>query len=321
MITLLRFLGNCILAAVLVLLTTALLAAAAGVVLSQTWENRGLDYGVVEGLWAWVDSQPIYYQVWGSDDAPTVVLVHDDNVAGLETWRDSAETLAKWGMRVIAVDLRGYGRSVRDVTPNYSLSGQAELLAIVLNQLHIEQATVVGRGWGCAVALQLAAEQPQFVRELVLVAPTVYDLPLPLWQPVAKVPYLDRAAAWAMSAGGPYWLYSQRQELLATTTVARTYWQHIQEPTHVEGTIAAQVAMARSPRSNQVPALLAGVQAPALVLMGEAQKESELQEARRLSAALPAGRLVTIAKAGRQPQLDQATVVNRHISEAALRQP
>lgn len=318
MITVLRFLGNLLLAMVLSVLIAALVAVAGGVVLSQGWENRGLDYGAEQGEWAWIDEQPIHYQIWGDEEAPTVVLVHDYHVAGFETWRSNAETLAKWGLRVVAVDLKGFGHSVRDGTPVYSLEQQAEVLAKVLNQLYIQEATVVGHGWGSAVALQLAIDQPQFAGRLMLLAPVIYREPEPIWQRLANTPYVGPAAVWAISAGGPYWLYAQKQALYDPGAVDPEYWRRIQGPTHIEGTIDAQLAMARSPHNGELPTLLSRVQVPVLVISGEAESAAAQQEAQRLCRALPDAKQVTITGAGHHVQLEQAMLVNRYISQFCL---
>ena len=321
MVTVLRFLGNVILALLLIALCVALLLAAGGVVTSRVWESKGLDYGVIEGQWLWIDEQPIYTQTWGPEDGPTLVIVHDADVAGMEAWRANAETLGKWGLRVIAVDAKGCGRSVRDTEPVYSLSQQTELLAKALNTLHVQGATVMGHGQGAAVALQLAAEQPQFVGQLILVAPRVYETAHPIWQPVAEVPLLGHAAAWVISSGGPYWLLDQRAACVEAGAVDREHWSRIQAPTHVKGTIAAQIARARSSPENDVPALLSRVQAPTLILMGALQSEAEQQEATQLAAALADAQIETIADAAGQPHLDQPTPLNRHLSSWTLASP
>jgi len=318
MVTALRFIGNVILAVLLIALCVVLLLAAGGVVTSRVWENSGLDYGVIEGRWLWIDGQPIYTQTWGPEDGSVLVIVHDADVAGMEAWRANAETLGKWGLRVIAVDAKGCGRSVRDAEAVYSLAEQTELLAKVLNEMHIQGATVMGHGQGAAVALQLAAEQPQFVGRLALVAPQVYSQAQPIWQPVAEWPFVGHAAAWVCSSGGPYWLWQQRAATLDAATVGREHWTRIQDPTHVEGSIVAQLARARSSRENDVPALLSRVQAPTLIIMGQEQSEAEQQAAQRLATALGDARIETLSDAAGQPHLDQPTVLNRHLSSWAL---
>jgi len=208
---LVRFIANLILAVILVVLITAILIASASLVLSHVWETDGLDAGVDEGQWAWIDEQPFYFRTWGPETGPWAVLLHGHQVEGMATWESNASALARSGVRVLAIDMEGFGRSVRDIEPDYSVRSQAELVAKLLNQFRINGATVVGHGWGCQVALQLTHDQPQFVGRLVLIAPQVYEPHTPLWAPIADVPYLGRAAAWACDSGGPVWFIERER--------------------------------------------------------------------------------------------------------------
>ena len=82
----LRTLGNFILAIILILVVASVLSISCAIVLSQIWEDVGLDQGVEGGEWVWIEEQPIYYQTWGSDGDPSVVLVHGFYVEGSRTW-------------------------------------------------------------------------------------------------------------------------------------------------------------------------------------------------------------------------------------------
>jgi len=129
--TALRFLGNLLLALVLIVLIALVLFGAYGVVSSRVWELFGLDYAVDGGEWLWIDEQPIYYRMSGNEKGDWLVLVHGFQVEGSETWAANAQTLAKWGMHVVEVDLRGYGHSVRDTSPQvYSAMEQAYLSGV-----------------------------------------------------------------------------------------------------------------------------------------------------------------------------------------------
>ena len=110
----LRFLGNLLLALVLILLIALVLFSAYGIIASRVWETFGLDYAVNDGEWLWIDGQPIYYRVSGNEKGGWLVMVHGFQVEGSETWASNAQILSKWGLHVVEVDLRGFGHSVRD---------------------------------------------------------------------------------------------------------------------------------------------------------------------------------------------------------------
>jgi len=321
--TVLRFLGNVILAIILILLIILIFFAAYALVVSRVWENVSLEQDVEGGAWIWIDGQPIYYQTWGAEQGPTVVLVHGFSIEGSQTWTANAQALAKVGLRVIAVDLKGFGHSARDTSATYSLREQANILAQVLNQLKVRQATLVGHGWGSAVALQMASEQPQLVGRLVLIAPLVYRDITPLWQYVVRVPrigpYLKRAAVWATDGGGPIWTLMRRRGFYRPFNVSSAYFREMVKPSHILGTTDALLAMAASPKDSDLPQAISNIQVPALILIGSNDLDVPRADAERLAKQLPDAELVVIPEAGHYVHVEQSAAVNKQIAEFCLR--
>ena len=114
------------------------------------------------------DRHRVSYLHAGADDAPVVLLVHG-LVSDATTWLRAMSELSERGLRVIAPDLLGHGRSDKPAQ-GYSLTNFAESMSGLLTSLGIEDATVVGHSYGGAVAMQLAHAHPDQVRRLVLVA-------------------------------------------------------------------------------------------------------------------------------------------------------
>jgi pimeloyl-ACP methyl ester carboxylesterase len=117
-----------------------------------------------------VNGAEIYYEEAGTG-AP-LLLLH----GLLETGRSHAhlmQTLARQ-YRVIAPDLRGYGRSApgpRTFPPDFYERDTADMAAL-LEHLGIAQAVVMGVADGAEVALLLAIRQPARVRAAVAVSVT-----------------------------------------------------------------------------------------------------------------------------------------------------
>jgi len=316
-LNILRFIGNLLLAIVLIALIAAILLLGGGMVLSRTWETAGLDESAEGGQWLWIEAQPIYYRIWGGENSSTVVLVHGFDVGGSATWLINGPALAKSGLRVVAVDLKGFGHSVRDPQPHYSLDEQALLLGKALNELHISNATVVGCGWGGAVASQLAREQPQFVKQLVLISPSARNSAM-LWKSVADIPYLGRAVVWTWACGPLRWL-EQRLGFYNPKTMPKDYAQQTRQSTHIVGTTDALLAMARSSQKSEV-ASFPRAQVPTVILLGERDFRTALEEGRHLQQAWPGARLVTIPDAGHYVHIEQSAQVNHLLAELCLQE-
>ncbi|KQV77653.1 alpha/beta hydrolase [Nocardioides sp. Root122] len=111
--------------------------------------------------------------VWEADvpdpaTAPTVVLVHGIT-ASHRSWQVLAGLLP--GVRLVAPDLRGRGRSHPETVPGSptGMSAHADDLAAVLDHLDVDRTLVVGHSMGAFVAVVLADRHPERVSRLLLV--------------------------------------------------------------------------------------------------------------------------------------------------------
>jgi len=120
-----------------------------------------------------VDGIDLYYEVHGTGPR-TVILAHGalGSIAFADTYGLKASTLAARGLRVIAYDARGHGRSgfstrARDYD-QHMLAG--ELLGL-LDALDLARVSVCGTSMGATAALVLAQTHPERVERLVLRSP------------------------------------------------------------------------------------------------------------------------------------------------------
>ncbi len=109
----------------------------------------------------------LHVHVWGPPGAPTVLAVHGVTGHGAR-WRHLAHDELP-GVRVLAPDLRGHGRSTAE--PPWTLEQHAADLLDVLEHRGVDRALVLGHSFGGAVALHLAALAPTRVAALVLLDP------------------------------------------------------------------------------------------------------------------------------------------------------
>lgn len=111
--------------------------------------------------------------VWDADvpdpgTAPTALLVHGIT-ASHRSWAVLADLLP--GVRLVAPDLRGRGRSHPEALPGgpTGMSAHADDLAAVLDHLGVDRTLVVGHSMGAFVGVVLADRHPDRVSRLLLV--------------------------------------------------------------------------------------------------------------------------------------------------------
>jgi pimeloyl-ACP methyl ester carboxylesterase len=104
----------------------------------------------------------IYYEVHGS--GPTILLLHG-GLTSVEAWFGQLPTLSQ-RFQVIAVDMRGHGRSTLGSQP-FTYRLLANDVFQLIQSLSIDTAHVVGWSDGGNVGLILASQYPETVKSLV----------------------------------------------------------------------------------------------------------------------------------------------------------
>ena len=112
-----------------------------------------------------IQTNEIRIHAYHLGDGPPLLLLHGMS-ANARTWGRAAEALGT-RHRVIAVDLRGHGHS-DSPAPGYGESDFVADAAGVIRQLGIGAVDVIGHSFGGRIAMQLAGQNPERVRRLVL---------------------------------------------------------------------------------------------------------------------------------------------------------
>ncbi|MEY3020575.1 MAG: hypothetical protein RLZZ272_1559 [Actinomycetota bacterium] len=141
---------------------------------------------------SWDDDGPLAH---GKDDPrPLVVLLHGWPEDG-SAWTAVAPELAAAGLRVVAPDLKGFGRSDAP-RRGYDPATLADETSRLVRLLGARRAVLVGQDWGGAVALATAFRHPGHLEALVLAATPFRELDLgAAWHvPLLNVPLVPELA-------------------------------------------------------------------------------------------------------------------------------
>lgn len=104
-----------------------------------------------------------------ASNGKTVVLLHGMNWYS-EYWGETIRQLTAEGYRVIAPDQIGFGRSSKPIIP-YSLHDHVTNTKMILDELGIDKAAILGHSMGGAIATRFAFSFPAIATHLVLVNP------------------------------------------------------------------------------------------------------------------------------------------------------
>lgn len=101
-----------------------------------------------------------FYLACGAADAPVIVFVHGWPELSI-SWRHQLPAFAALGFRVLAPDLRGYGRScVYDRHDAYALEYTVADMLELLDSVGHEKAFWIGHDWGSPVVWAMASHHP-----------------------------------------------------------------------------------------------------------------------------------------------------------------
>ena len=115
------------------------------------------------------DGTSLYYRDWGA--GPPVVFVSSWALGGA-MWEYQMAPLCDHGLRCIAYDRRGHGRS-DDPGSGYAFDTLADDLATLIAQLDLHEVTLVGHSMGCCeIARYLGRHGASRVARVALISPT-----------------------------------------------------------------------------------------------------------------------------------------------------
>jgi len=251
----------------------------------------------------------------GPADAPVIVLLHGFTGAK-ENWLPLMAVLAR-SHRVIAPDLPGWGESERVTGADYGVLAQADRVARWLRLRGEPPALLVGHSMGGHIAALIAAQHPEQVPRLALVA-------------AAGVPFAENAFARAVLAGDHPFAVDDRASLRRYLSLVFTDPPFLPWPLD-RALIRQRIADAaferevlatlRGPQRFAVQPLLPRIGAPTLLLWCDDDRVIDPSAADRFAAGLPNVRTVRLPGCGHMPMLAAIPATATALREAAAARP
>ena len=216
-------------------------------------------------------------------DGPPLVLLH--GLSGSAAWWKRNLPALSRAFRVTAVDLPGFGSSHPDA--RLILDDLPAQLDVLLGELGIERAHVMGHSMGGLVAGGLAADHPERVNRLVLVDAGFLSLD-PTWRHRLSGPL--RTLPWTSPTILPTLIRDAVRSgpirmARATTQILRNDWRH------------------------KLPSIVA----PTLVIWGQHDRVCNPRIGEHIVASVPDARLVIIRGAGHNPMWEKQPAFDREV--------
>ena len=231
-----------------------------------------------------------------------IVLIHGLGTSSY-TWNKIMPELARTN-RVIAIDLKGFGKSDKPLDGNYSIFDQARLIEDTIRENNLSGVTLIGHSYGGAVALAVALAQMENggdrVERLVLLDSVAYRQPMPFFFQVLRTPVIGEIG---MALIPP--------EVQAEHALTIAYYngrkvpgeavQHYAQPLHTEGGRHALFHTINSLEPDNAEAIAAryrNLKLPALVLWCDHDRIVPIKFGERLAGDLPNAQLRSSGAAG-----------------------
>lgn len=235
------------------------------------------------------DSVNLFYKDWCTG-AP-VVFLHSWALSSA-MWQYQMNFLAEHGFRCIAYDRRGHGRSDQP-WDGYEFDRLADDLATVLDQLELQQVTLVGHSTGTGeIVRYLARHGSGRIARIVLVSST---LPRPVHTPADIAGYDRLRAQWR--ADFPSWVGRMMRSFFGTTSPEGSVSQELIEWTVADSravSVRAMLALSHTITETDHSPDLRRIEVPALLIHGEADTVNLLERCGRSTARLIPGSVLKV---------------------------
>ena len=244
-----------------------------------------------------VASTQLHVRDDGPKDAPAIILLHGFG-SSLHTFEPWAEAL-KADYRVVRLDLPGSGLSPPDPTGDYTDARSIALILVLMDDLGIETATLVGNSIGGRIAWNMAVDHPERVAKLVLISPDGFASPGFAYGEAADVPTVMKAMRFTLpkSAIRPNLAASYGDPGLLTEATVKRYHDLMLAPGGRGALLKRMEQTVLTDPATRLPQ----IKAPVLLLWGRKDRLIPFSNSADYTKLLADSRLVAFKDLGHVP--------------------
>jgi 3-oxoadipate enol-lactonase len=249
----------------------------------------------------------ISYNDVGEKDNPVLIFIHGFPF-NKKMWNDQLEKLSS-KFRCIAFDLPGYGRS--ELAEDISIENYADVLDAFMNLMQIDEAAICGLSMGGYIALRAIEKYPERFSRLILCdTQCITDSEEGRKKRYSNIELIEKAGVGPFAEGFLKNLFTEKN-LMAKEgyTVEIKTMMLSTKPETVIATLKALAERAET-CSN-----LKNINIPVLVICGEEDKVTPVQQAKFLFENIRGAKLKLIPAAAHLSNIEQASVFNAALME------
>lgn len=245
----------------------------------------------------------LYYESYGSGDP--ILLIHGFG-GNTYSWHELIPILSQKN-KVLAVDLKGFGRSPKPKDSSYSVYDQARLIIRFIQKHDLNNLTLVGHSLGGAismvVALNLIIDEPGLLSRLILIDCVAYKQSLPGFIRTLRIPLL-----------GPIILSLISSKKMCRSVLKLAYYEDSKisditvssyaKPIDSKGGKYALIQTAKNiiPKDfENLYSCYRDIEIPTLILWGKEDEIIPLWVGKRLNSEISGSKLIILEKCGHIP--------------------
>lgn len=245
----------------------------------------------------------VAYEVHDAGRGPVLVLLHGF-ASSSRTWDGVIDALGT--RRTMAIDLLGHGGSDAPPATRHDVGRQAADLAWLIDGLVDGPVDVLGYSFGARVALRLAIDAPDVVRQLVLESPSagLADHAARAARVVADERWATLLEGGDMTAFHDAWeaqpLFASRASLPETTRATIRDEHLAASGRGLAASLRGAGQGAMAPLHERIP----GIGSPTVVVAGALDPVGHARAA-EVASLIPAARLAEVSDAGHAPHIER----------------